>query len=76
MDFEQLSSITKDTCISYGVSLSDLVGVVNAVSDFCEAHNDMRKRKSQRILCGAFSGGIQGRARKQNALNVRKCQSF
>ena len=42
MDFEQLSSITKDTCISYGVSLSDLVGVVNAVSDFCEAHNDMR----------------------------------
>lgn len=42
MDFEQLSSITKDTCISYGVSLSDLDGVVNAVSDFCEAHNDMR----------------------------------
>ena len=42
MDFEQLSSITKDTCISYGVSLSDLDGVVNAVSDFCKAHNDMR----------------------------------
>ena len=28
------------------------------------------------ILLGAFSGGIQGRTRKHNALNVRKCQSF
>jgi hypothetical protein len=42
MDFEQFDSVIKDTCINYGVSLSDLDGVVNAVSDFCKAHNDMR----------------------------------
>ena len=42
MDFEQLSSITKDTSISYGVSLSDLVGVVNAVSDFATEHTEVK----------------------------------
>lgn len=61
MDFEQLSSITKDTCISYGVSLSDLDGVVNAVSDFCEAHNDMRNANHSVfyvvLLAAAYKAG-------------------
>ncbi len=61
MDFEQLSSITKDTCISYGVSLSDLDGVVNAVSDFCKAHNDMRNANHSVfyvvLLAAAYKAG-------------------
>ncbi len=61
MDFEQLSSITKDTCISYGVSLSDLYGVVNAVSDFCKAHNDMRNANHSVfyvvLLAAAYKAG-------------------
>lgn len=61
MDFEQLSSITKDTCISYGVSLSDLDGVVNAVSDFCKAHNDIRNANHSVfyvvLLAAAYKAG-------------------
>lgn len=61
MNFEQLSSITKDTCISYGVSLSDLDGVVNAVSDFCKAHNDMRNANHSVfyvvLLAAAYKAG-------------------
>lgn len=61
MDFEQLSSITKDTCISYGVSLSDLDGVVNVVSDFCKAHNDMRNANHSVfyvvLLAAAYKAG-------------------
>lgn len=61
MDFEQFDSVIKDTCINYGVSLSDLDGVVNAVSDFCKAHNDMRNANHSVfyvvLLAAAYKAG-------------------
>lgn len=61
MDFEQLSRITKDTCISYGVSLSDLDGVVNAVSDFATEHTEVKALDSGVmfvvLLAAAYKAG-------------------
>lgn len=61
MDFEQFDSVIKDTCINYGVSLSDLDGVANAVSDFCKAHNDMRNANHSVfyvvLLAAAYKAG-------------------
>lgn len=42
MDFEQFDSVIKDTCINYGVPLSDLNGVTSAFSDFVEEHAEAK----------------------------------
>lgn len=68
MDFEQFDSVIKDTCINYGVPLSDLNGVTSAFSDFVEEHAEAKALDTSVFLCCNVGGCIQGRTRKRRTL--------
>lgn len=58
---EDMDLLVKSELENCGISTADLDGVVNAVSDFCKAHNDMRNANHSVfyvvLLAAAYKAG-------------------